>query len=400
MHVVQGAVMRSLLVQGNALQIPLASGSVHCVVTSPPYWSLRDYGVAGQLGLEPLHDCLGWATGHNCGACYVCVMRQVFAEVWRVLRDDGTCWLNLGDSYYGGKGQSSQAWSTEHQDRDTLQKAQHQITGLGQTRPNDAPIDGLKPKDLVGIPWRVALALQADGWYLRSDCIWAKPNPMPESVTDRPTKAHEYLFLLSKSQRYYYDADAVRENITQSTLARLSQDIDNQTGSARGNGGAKTNGNMKAVASKAYSFARDVNEEPPPGQRSQHREGREDVRYSGNRNRRTVWNVATAPYSGAHFATYPPALVEPCIKAGCPAGGIVFDPFTGSGTTGLVSEQLGRRFIGMDLSSEYLQLAQARIGHDDWNAWVNGKPAATADLGPLFAADRAGSGGVDSGDDD
>ena len=332
----------------------LPEASVHCVVTSPPYWGLRDYGTGTWVGGDQRMECpechgatetpesaardeacprcSGMGTIHcdhvqrsnkhggtsnrpgleaqtyeyrdTCGKCgatrvdrqlgleptpeeYVANMVDVFRKVRRVLRDDGTLWLNLGDSYASD------------------------MKGSGGPTPKQAsnsgsfyqPIrlqHGLKPKDLVGIPWRVAFALQADGWYLRSDIIWAKPNPMPESVTDRPTKSHEYMFLLSKSPRYFFDQEAVRE-------------------AQEGDGGRT----------------------------------RQDAEVSAGRNIRTVWTIATKPYPGAHFAVFPPALVEPCVKAGCPEGGVVLDPFAGSGTVGMVANKLSRRAVLIDLNPEY-----------------------------------------------
>ncbi len=275
----------------------------HMCVTSPPYWGLRDYGHDGQLGLEETPE------------AYVARMVEVFAEVRRVLRDDGTLWLNIGDSYASSpaSGGPGKQWEGNNQ-RTPMDRA--------YLRP-----DGLKPKDLVGIPWRLAFALQADGWYLRSDIIWHKPNPMPESVTDRPTKAHEYVFLLAKSARYYYDADAVREA---------------GKGLPSGNGFAGRQGGARQTAVSGGG-GRDARHEPGSG-----------------RNKRTVWTTATKPYSGAHFACYPPELIKPCVMAGCPEGGIVLDPFFGSGTTGRVAEDLGRRWFGIELNPEYEPLIKAR----------------------------------------
>jgi DNA modification methylase len=297
-----------LLVRGDARRLPLADGSVHCAVTSPPYWGLRDYGEPGQIGLERL-------PGE-----YVTRLVEVFREVRRVLRDDGTLWLNLGDSY---------ATQSPIRMRNRI--------GYG-SRPKDHPLTpkpsdiGYRHKDLIGIPWRVAFALQADGWYLRSDIIWAKPNPMPESVTDRPTRAHEYLFLLAKSERYYYDADAVREPHATPRPFRGKD--------------AKTiyRGAISGGADNCYA--------PGPSGYGQP---------EGGRNRRSVWTVATRPYKGAHFAVMPARLAVPCVKAGCPRGGIVLDPFAGAGTTVLVAEALGRRGIGLDLSPKYLRMARRRI---------------------------------------
>lgn len=382
--------------QSDALRIPLPDKSVHCCISSPPYWGLRDYGLDEQgIGLEATPD------------EYIANMVAVGREIWRVLRDDGTFFLNMGDSYanaqprghFGDQGQTS--------------------TGAhGEKVPARAwSCWNLKQKDLVGMPWRVAFALQADGWYLRSDIIWSKPNPMPESVTDRPTKAHEYVFLLAKRARYFYDADAVKEQ--------------SQSDHPSGNG-------YKREERLSY---RDKN-----GARGSD----EQWQLQPTRNRRTVWTIATQPYSGAHFATFPEKLVEPMIKAGtsehgvCPECGAgwkrvvergklrdisgdhttqlgstkgskfqgkaytdggwmvdkglkagwayekktvgwvptcthdhnpipatVLDPFCGSGTAGVVARRLGRRFIGLDLSAEYLQLARQRLGLtalDDWNA--------------------------------
>lgn len=248
----------------------LADESVHCVVTSPPYYGLRDYGVDGQIGLEESPD------------VYVAKMVDVFREVHRILRNDGTVWLNLGDSYASGK-------------------------------------------QLLGIPWRVAFALQSDGWYLRQDIIWHKPNPMPESVTDRCTKAHEYIFLLSKSERYYYDNEAVKEKVENPGLPRKFRDAkENKEGTLR-------NDNGRMYTPKE------------------------------TRNRRSVWTVATKPYAEAHFAVYPPKLIEPCILAGCPVDGTVFDPFNGSGTTGYVALCNNRHYIGTELNPEYVALTDKRL---------------------------------------
>jgi DNA modification methylase len=278
----------------------LETGSVQTCVTSPPYFGLRDYGVSGQIGLEPTP------------AEYVEQMVAVFREVRRVLRDDGTLWLNLGDSYASGGGTGGTGKETDYTGKRSL--------------PNKRA-EGLKPKDLIGIPWRVAFALQADGWYLRQDIIWHKPNPMPESVRDRCTKAHEYVFLLSKSERYFFDAEAMKEPSAQPERAgKLERSF--------------STGKPDAV------LRQDV--------------GRAVMR-TETRNRRSVWTVATRPYKGAHFATFPPALIEPCILAGAPFNGLVLDPFTGSGTTAAVALQHGRRFIGCELNPDYIKLAEARI---------------------------------------
>ncbi len=308
----------------------LLDNSVQCVVTSPPYYGLRDYGVDGQIGLEPSPE------------AYVETLVNVFREVRRVLKDDGTLWLNLGDSYWGGKGQSSQAWSTEHQDRDTLQKAQHQITGKGETRPTDGKHPVIKPKDLIGIPWMVAFALRADGWYLRQDIIWHKPNPMPESVTDRCTKAHEYIFLLSKSKSYYYDAEAVKET---------SKDKESFTG-------IRHRGEKTIFKDNGYSPTMNP-------QTFDKGTGSLDGKTYPTRNRRSVWTVTTKPYKGAHFATFPKDLITPCILAGSRIGDTVLDPFAGSGTTLEVALENGRNAIGIELNPKYGELIQERI-----NKWL------------------------------
>lgn len=292
----------------------IPDGTAQTCVTSPPYFGLRDYGVDGQIGLE--------ATPEE----FVAKMVEVFREVRRVLRDDGTLWLNLGDSY-NNAGSSRNGEGLDGSRRG------------GATGPDGAAgykkrdlryalrDHGIKHKDLIGIPWRVAFALQQDGWYLRQDIIWHKPNPMPESVRDRCTKAHEYLFLLSKSDRYYFDHEAMREEAEKGAA-----------GSAFNTG--KTAGHQLA--------------------RSSDSERRDD----GTRNRRSVWSVPTHPFAGAHFATFPPALVDPCIRAGAPVGGIVLDPFNGAGTTGLVALRNGRDYIGCELNPEYASMTCDRIYGD------------------------------------
>lgn len=312
--------MRDLKAQGVRVQ---------CCVTSPPYYGLRDYGHPGQIGLE------------ETPAEYVAAMIEVFALVRDVLADDGVLWLNLGDSYSNG-GRTT---------RDADDK-------LGARGMNTRPNDGAKPKDLLGIPWRVAFALQADGWYLRQDIIWHKPNPMPESVRDRCTKAHEYLFLLAKSERYYFDALAIQE------------DAQIWTGRA---GTFDRSGNPVAThvipGQSAAQHRPRVNEKERKALRtdveSRHRSsipGGQSLQAepNGKRNRRSVWTVPTQPYSGAHFAVFPAALIEPCILAGSRPGDLVLDPFMGSGTTAQVAQALGRQWIGCELNPEYAPLQQAR----------------------------------------
>jgi DNA modification methylase len=317
--------------------------------------------IDNQIGLEETPE------------MYVEKLVAVFREVRRVLSSAGTLWLNLGDSYAGSGGAGGDY------NEGGLRKNQPKYKSNWKPETNLSSPKGLKPKDLMGIPWMVAFALRADGWYLRSEIIWHKPNPMPESVTDRPTKAHEQIFLLSKSARYYYDAEAIKEESIG----------ENRDGFRGGDGRPYVHDNAfenNGRKTSKYSFARKVNEEPPPGKVNQHRPDREDIEYNGKRNRRSVWTVATAPYSGAHFATYPPALIEPCIKAGCPEGGIVLDPFSGSGTTAMVARKLGRHAIGLDLSLSYIQeCARPRLQLSDLEEWENGKKAESnhSDL-PLF----------------
>jgi DNA modification methylase len=346
----------------------LPEASVHCIVTSPPYFGLRDYGVDGQIGLEQTPD------------EYVAELVAVFAEARRVLRDDGTLWLNLGDSYAGswgaqGKKQngsisdgqvaahpkttsgtgSLRAWRQNTAEASGLQGGK--ANAKQQNRNGLGSVDGVKAKDLIGIPWRVAFALQADGWYLRQDIIWHKPNPMPESVTDRCTKAHEYVFLLAKSARYWYDAEAIAEGLAPSSIDRLSQDVDAQRGSDRVPG--KTNGPMKAVGKMSAHM-----EGTPRNDGDRWRTADGGVAPRGSRNKRSVWSITTQPYSEAHFATMAPELARTCILAGCPEGGTVLDPFGGAGTTGLVADQLGRDAILIELNPQYAELARNRIRSD------------------------------------
>lgn len=336
----------------------LADESVHCVVTSPPYWGLRDYGVAGQIGLE------------ETPATFVAIMVDVFREVRRVLCKDGTLWLNLGDSYAGSWGAQSRGNSPSEKSTLTTNNGKgpkagdkYSILSASQIAAHPKGINtgsirepGLKPKDLIGIPWRVAFALQADGWYLRQDIIWAKPNPMPESVADRCTKAHEYLFLLSKSARYYYDAEAIAEprvgnedagvaGWTSGPGAHSAVEHNRQKGDAMTfRGGQYVNGRK---FDNSHATARDSTGNKAAAKTT--------------RNRRSVWSIATEPFSEAHFATFPPALIEPCILAGCPKGGTVLDPFGGAGTTGLVADRLGRNAMLIELNPEYAEMARRRI---------------------------------------
>ena len=291
----------------------LGTASVQTCVTSPPYFGLRDYGVDGQIGLE------------ETPSAYVDKLVQVFREVRRVLADDGTLWLNLGDSY---------ASNTKGTGGPTP-KQKSNAGSFYETRKFN---HGVKEKDLMGIPWQVAFALRADGWYLRSDIIWHKPNPMPESVRDRPTKAHEYIFLLSKSPQYFYDADAVREPVSGATIERSKY----RWQRTQNGGGSRES--MNGYDYKNQDF------------------GDMHVNLGAGRNRRSVWTVTTKPYKGAHFATFPPDLIEPCILAGSRKGDTVLDPFNGSGTTGAVAIKHGRRYVGIELNPDYIELTNKRLG--------------------------------------
>jgi DNA modification methylase len=324
------------ILQGDCRNVlpTLAAGSVQCVVTSPPYFGLRDYGVAGQIGLEPTP------------AAFVAEMVAVFGEVRRVLRDDGTCWLNLGDSYANdGK------WGGYSGDKNT-----ESATGTEGFRLRR--LTGMKPKDLIMIPARVALALQADGWFLRSDIIWAKPNPMPESVTDRPTSSHEHVFLLTKRARYFYEADAVREDRTQ----------DEDATTFRGGcyvGGQTDNGVLgrRTVVGNTRKLRPSVQKGGFGGKTADQAQPAFRADY-GSRNLRNVWTIATAPYPEAHFATFPPELAERCIKAGSKPGDMILDPFAGAFTTALAADRLQRHAIGIELNPAYCAMAQARIERD------------------------------------
>jgi DNA modification methylase len=331
--------------------------SVQCCVTSPPYWGLRDYGVAGQLGLEKTPE------------EYVEKMVAVFREVRRVLRGDGTLWLNLGDSYAGSWGDSGHR--PERTGISGHQREKNSEFFDRQGHPNFNPptskkLPGLKPKDLVGIPWRVAFALQADGWYLRSDIIWAKKNCMPESVTDRPTRSHEYIFLLSRSAKYHYDGEAIKEPGSLSSEKRLNQSsFDMQAGGEKDYGSGSNRSCRKALV----NYKKQVDKQRGHSRRHDGFNDRWDImskeeQCSLMRNKRDVWTVATKPYAEAHFATFPPDLILPMILAGCPLGGVVLDPFMGSGTTAWVAKEAGRKAVGIELNEGYIKLAQKRIAQE------------------------------------
>jgi len=345
---------------------PIEDESIQCVVTSPPYWGLRDYGIAGQLGLERTPE------------EYVEKMVSVFREVRRVLRRDGTVWLNLGDCYATGAGRAFSPGGGKQ--GDTYRKMGAQVpdsknpkSGIPVYQPNRMPIDGLKPKDLVGIPWRVAFALQADGWWLRSDIVWSKPNAMPESITDRPTRAHECVFLLTKSRHYFYDADAIRTPAAESSIARINQPgFDQQTGGQKDyrNHGQSVNGENKSSNVSNRSMRRTLehfaDKQRGHGRRHEGFNGRWDAlskeqQQAGGANARTVWSIATEPYPEAHFATFPTELASRCILAGSREGDTVLDPFMGSGTVALVADMHGRHSIGLELNPEYIALAEKRI---------------------------------------
>ena len=404
---------------GSAIEVlkHLPDDSANCCVTSPPYWGLRDYGTEPQIwDSEPPERCVGgrdhvWGDmesssqfhrggdntsddwkrgcraaseteklgcGNFCQVCnawkgslgleptpelYVKHIVDIFREIRRVLRDDGTLWLNLGDSYSsGGRGSY---------DPDRVSKSSG-LTNNASGNKRNTP-EWAKPKDLIGIPWMVAFALRADGWYLRQDIVWHKPNPMPESVKDRCTKAHEYIFLLSKSQRYYYDFEAMQEDVTGNAHARGSgvnpkaKKWPSNWDDSVGEGG---HGKFHKEGRKSWNGSRF-----DKGKTFEHQGERCQIRPKQNesfssavrhlvekRNKRSVWTVSTKPFSGAHFATFPPDLIKPCILAGCPEGGTVLDPFMGAGTTAIVAYKYSRKFVGIELSQKYLdEIAIPRI---------------------------------------
>lgn len=312
----------------------LAEASVQCCVTSPPYFGLRDYGVDGQIGMEKTPD------------EFVAELVAVFRDVRRVLKDDGVLWVNIGDSY--ARNPSKGTTGTPNG---------RNIPGMGYSGGAGVPA-GLKEKDLIGIPWMLAFALRADGWYLRGDNVWGKPNGMPESVTDRPTRSHEYVFLLTKSARYYYDHEAVRTAPNAASQTRLGQNIDGQAGSQRANGGAKTNGAMKAVGKQSgHSRRHDgFNDRwdamDKAGQCAQ------------GANLRSVWWISSAQFREGHFAVMPDLLAEICILAGSKPGDTILDPFGGAGTTGLVADRLGRNAVLIELNPTFSAMANDRINGD------------------------------------
>lgn len=362
-----------------------AGVQVHTIVTSPPYWGLRSYLPEGhpdkqfEIGSEPTI------------AEFIATMVEVFDLCRQVLRDDGTMWVNMGDSYAAN---GSSGLNTGWAERSAQYAGGGHRAEPARNRGKKAVPGGLKPKDLVGQPWRLAFALQDAGWWLRQDIIWHKPNPMPESIRDRCTKAHEYIFLMSKSERYYFDQGAIRTPPSAETKAQSFETMEfkardrykmpdgwntgpgahgsfhpagrEKGAPARGNGVGWGNADEapkeRTTGSKRNSFARETKSTAGAhGQKPQHRPDRDEVHYATSANKRSVWTVATEAYPGSHFATFPRALIEPCVLAGAPAGGIVLDPFFGSGTTGEVAQQLGRQFIGIDLNAANGPLQDERL---------------------------------------
>ena len=304
---------------GDCLEVlkALPDESVHCCVTSPPYYALRDYGMEEQIGRE--------ATPKE----YISRLTEVFTEVRRVLRSDGTLWLNIADTYAGKGNQGDFVDPKNPKGRN------------GQAVALNYKVEGCKPKDMIGIPWMLAFALRDSGWYLRNDIIWMKENPMPESCKDRCSRCYEHIFLLSKSRKYFFDAKAISEPIAPATAERLKRGM--------------KGGNKYGKPVPGQPQTQTINRPRAHGEIT-------DSMINPMRNKRDVWVVNTVPFKGGHYAAYPPKLVEPCLLAGCPEGGIVLDPFFGSGTTGMVAKQLNRHYIGIELNPEYVELAKTRIG--------------------------------------
>lgn len=310
--------------QGDCLEVlkTFEDNSIDCCVTSPPYYALRDYGADRQIGLEETPE------------KYIEKMTEVFMEVYRVLKPEGTLWLNIGDSYNSSpkgntspSGFQSKSYGINDKSKDRASKFKTMLA------------NGIKPKDLIGIPWMLAFSLRNAGWYLRQDIIWHKPNPMPESVTDRCTKSHEYIFLMSKSQKYYFDHESIQEpSVTQGDVGSIKF------------GGTRKYGDNDGCRPNSMHIRREL--------------GLSDEVYTV-RNKRDVWSINVKPCKEAHFATYPPELVSTCILAGCPEGGIVLDPFMGSGTTGIVANKLGRHYVGIELNPQYVEMAKRRIGLEE-----------------------------------
>ena len=335
---------KSQIVTGDALSVlrRISDNYIDCCVTSPPYFGLRDYGIEGQIGLEESPQ------------KYIDRLVEMFREVRRTLRPDGTLWLNIGDSYAstGGMAQPHRDASGGIGKTGTRGKQLYAASGGGFSRPSSVG-NSIKRKDLIGIPWLLAFALREDGWYLRQDIIWNKPNAMPESVKDRCTKSHEYIFLLTKSDRYYFDYEAIREP----TVGFDNRPPAGSRGAATPNR-RRRKGNAKTFRGGGAYTNHGSFDNSTDTERESHGNSENET---GLRNRRSVWNVATQGYAKAHFATFPEKLIEPCILAGCRPGGIVLDPFIGSGTTAVVAEKNGRDFIGIDLNPDYTELSRERL---------------------------------------
>ena len=312
------------IIQGNCIDKikELEDNSIDCVVSSPPYFGLRDYGVNGQFGLE------------NTYQEYIANTVKVFETFKPKLKDTATIWWNVGDSYSSGSRKTTTLQTVRKPKSNEISKSKQKYLDGLIIRP---PIQtGIKEKDLLMIPNRVAIALQEIGWYIRSEIIWHKPNPMPESIKDRPTSAHEKIWLITKSKKYYYDADAIKEPTTESTKQRYKS-------------GWKGNEERDYVSGKQNHFSKYIGTE----------KSKQDA--LKGRNKRNVWTITTKPFKAAHFATFPPDLIEPCIKAGCPEGGVVLDPFSGAGTTGIVAKKFNRKAILIELNPEYNVIAKERI---------------------------------------
>jgi len=321
----------------------IESGTVDMCVTSPPYYGLRDYGISGQIGLEETPD------------EYITRLVSVFREVRRVLRDDGTLWVNIGDSYAGGgnaRGQNAPLFAKQASNKGATGQLSNHAKNI---KPSAI---GCKPKDLIGIPWMLAFALRADGWYLRNDIIWNKPNPMPESVTDRCSKSHEYIFMFSKEQHYYFDHIAIKEPVAEETIARQQRAISGDHKYVDGCGGQKKQTINQPRPNVKY--ATDQHGQRPNTKELRRAAGLPDPDYE-MRNKRSVWTVSTKGFSGEHFACFPPDLIRPCILAGSRRGGAVLDTFFGAGTTGIVALEEMRGYIGIELNPEYADLAAKRI---------------------------------------
>ena len=320
----------------------LPSESVNMCVTSPPYYALRDYGVEGQIGLEDSPE------------AYIERLTAVFREVKRVLKDDGTLWVNIGDSYWGS-GSRGYDFTDKFTEASAVQAGSKGTINLSNVPSLVGTVGTYKNKDLIGIPWMLAFALRADGWYLRQDIIWQKPNPMPESVTDRCTKSHEYIFLLSKSPKYYFDHEAIQEKAKMESVARYNYEFN--TGAKEVAGGGRPNGAANTKGMKNLQYKGQTNHT----MHERRALGFPDEIYPV-RNKRDVWSVTVNSFSGAHFATFPEKLIEPCILAGTSKGGVVLDCFNGSGTTGVVCAKNEREYIGIELNPEYVEMSNKRIG--------------------------------------